>query len=60
MKMMDKFIGQRKFVVTLIALIGNQLLVWFDKIDAGVYSVVAVAVISAYIVGNIYQKFNQK
>lgn len=55
---MDIFIGQRKFIISLIALLGNQLLVWFDKIDPGVYSVVAVSAISAYIAGNVYQKIN--
>lgn len=56
---MEKFIGQRKFIVTLVAIFGNQLLSWFDKIDPGVYSVVAVAAIGAYIAGNVYQNVNQ-
>ena len=56
---MEKFIGQRKFIVSLLALLGNQILVWFDKIDPGVYSVVAVATIGAYIAGNVYQNVNQ-
>lgn len=56
---MERFIGQRKFLVSLIAILGNQILVWFDKIDPGVYSVVAVAAIGAYIAGNVYQNVNQ-
>lgn len=56
---MERFIGQRKFIVSLLAILGNQILVWFDKIDPGVYSVVAVAAIGAYIAGNVYQNVNQ-
>ena len=56
---MERFIGQRKFIVSLMAILGNQILVWFDKIDPGVYSVVAVAAIGAYIAGNVYQNVNQ-
>jgi hypothetical protein len=57
---MDKVIGQRKFIVALLAIIGNQVLVWFEKIDPGVYSVVSVAAISAYIAGNVYQNVTHK
>jgi len=57
---MDRIIGQRKFIITLIAIVGNQLLSWFGKIDAGVYSVVACAAIGAYIAGNVYQNINNK
>jgi hypothetical protein len=57
---MDKLIGQRKFIVAVLAILGNQLLVWFGKIDPGVYSVVAVAAISAYIAGNVYQNVNNQ
>lgn len=56
---MERFIGQRKFIVSLLAILGNQILVWFDRIDPGVYSVVAVAAIGAYIAGNVYQNVNQ-
>lgn len=47
--------GYRKFIVALVALVGNTLLAWFGRIDPGVYSVVAVAVISAYVAGNVIQ-----
>lgn len=47
--------GNRKFIVALVALIGNQVLAWFHHIDPGVYSVVAVAVIGSYIAGNVAQ-----
>jgi len=52
--------GQRKFIVATLALLGNQLLAYFNKIDPGVYSVVACAVIGSYIAGNVYQNVNSK
>jgi len=51
-------IGHRKFIVALVALIGNQLLAWGKYIDPGVYSVVAVAVIGSYIAGNVIESKN--
>jgi hypothetical protein len=48
-------VGHRKFIVALVALIGNQLLAWGKYIDPGVYSVVAVAVIGSYIAGNVIE-----
>jgi hypothetical protein len=58
--MEHKFIGHRKFIVAMISTVGNMLLVAFGKIDPGVYSVVAVAIIGAYIAGNVIQNINSK
>ena len=44
----------------MISTVGNMLLVAFGKIDPGVYSVVAVAIIGAYIAGNVIQNINSK
>jgi uncharacterized membrane protein len=51
----SKIIGNRKFIIAIISTIGNMLLVAFSKIDPGVYSVVAVAIIGSYIAGNVIQ-----
>ncbi len=51
-----KFIGGRKFILSIIVVILTSFLCWFNKIDQGVYSVVIVAVIGAYITGNVIQK----
>lgn len=52
--------GHRKFLVALIATLGNIGLTWFGKIDDGVYSAVAIAVIGAYITGNVIQHVQSK
>lgn len=53
-----RYIGGRKFLVTLIVVFLTFLLVWFEKIEPGIYSVVIVAVVGAYIAGNVTQKIN--
>ena len=49
-------LGGRKFLIALIATLGNIGLVWFAKIEPGVYSTVSIAIIGAYIAGNVVQK----
>lgn len=53
--MLDKW-GGRKFLVTMVSGLGTFILVFFDKIDPGTYSVVTIATIGAFIAGNTYQK----
>ena len=53
---MLQILGGRKFLIALIATLGNIGLVWFAKIEPGVYSTVAIAIIGAYIAGNVIQK----
>lgn len=49
-------IGGRKFLATVVAIASCTALAWFGKVDAGVYSVVMVATVGAYIAGNVTQK----
>jgi len=55
---MEKFIGQRKFLVAIIATLGNILLAWFGKIEPGVYSAVVISVTGAYLTANVVQHIN--
>lgn len=48
--------GGRKFVATLVAVSSATSLAALGKIDPGVYSVVMVATVGAYIAGNVVQK----
>ena len=50
-----KYIGGRKFSLSLISIIFTSVLCWFSKIDPGVFSVVVVATIGAYTTGNVIQ-----
>lgn len=53
---MLEILGGRKFLIALLATLGNIGLVWFGKIEPGVYSTVSIAIIGAYIAGNVIQK----
>lgn len=46
----------RKFALALLAVQSCSALVWFGKIDAGVYSAVMIAVVAAYLAANVTQK----
>lgn len=50
----------RKFVLAVMAIQTVSALVWFGKIDAGVYSAVMIAVIGAYFAANVTQKATSK
>ena len=52
---MNRF-ASRKFLLSLLSLVSASALVWFAKIDGGVYSAVMVATVAAYITGNVVQK----
>ncbi|MEI6422385.1 MAG: hypothetical protein WCP55_09215 [Lentisphaerota bacterium] len=49
-------LGGRKFILAVMALVLASALCWFEHIHEGVYSVIVVAVIGAYITGNVTQK----
>jgi len=49
-------LGGRRFLLTMVSGAGTWLLCWFGKIDGGVYSVVTIATVAAYITGNVAQK----
>lgn len=53
-------IGGRKFVATILSLLSAHSLVWFGKIEPGVYSAVVIATVAAYIAGNVTQKATAK
>ena len=46
----------RKFIVAMFTLISSSVLCWFTKIEPGVYSVVVIATITAYMTANVSQK----
>lgn len=50
------YIGGRKFLITLLSQILGFLLMWYTKIDPGVYATITVATVGAYIAGNVIQK----
>ena len=52
--------GHRKFIVALIATLGNIGLAWSGKIADGVYSTVVIAIVGAYIAGNVMQHIQSK
>lgn len=49
-------LGGRKFSLVVLVFIGTAVLCWFGKINEGIYSVVTVTLIGAYITGNVLQK----
>lgn len=49
-------VRSRKFILAMTSAISASVLVWFAKIDAGVYSVVMVATIGAYLTANVSQR----
>jgi len=54
-----KKLGGRKFALAFFNVLSASLLMWFGKIDPGVYSAVMIANIGAYIAGNVYQNTNK-
>ena len=53
-------VGGRKFLATMASVASCTALAWFGRIDPGVYSVVMVATVGAYIAGNVTQKAVEK
>ena len=49
-------VGGRKFLISLVSIVATATLMWFGKIDDGVYSTVIIAAMGAYIAGNVTQK----
>ena len=54
-----RYVGGRKFSLSVLSLLSASLLVWFGKIDAGVYSAVVITV-GSYITGNVFEKKVEK
>lgn len=49
-------LGGRRFLLTLLAQVSANALVWHGKISDDVYSVVILATVAAYITGNVAQR----
>lgn len=50
-----RYVGGRKFTLSLVSIIFTTALCWFGKIEPGIFSVVVVAAIGAYTTGNVIQ-----
>jgi hypothetical protein len=48
--------GSRKFILAMLSLISADVLVWFEKIDKGVFLQLVVATVGAYMLANYSQK----
>ena len=55
-----RYVEGRKFSLSVLSLLSASLLVWFGKIDAGVYSAVVIATVGSYITGNVFEKKVEK
>lgn len=55
-----KYVGGRKFTLSLISIIFTTVLCWFGKIEPGIFSVVVVAAIGAYTTGNVIQNLKSQ
>ena len=55
-----RYVGGRKFTLSVLTLLSVSILVWFGKIDPGVYSAVVIATVGAYITGNVFEKKVEK
>ena len=49
-------LGGRKFIAVMSGLLSVTWLTWGEKIDGGVYGLVVVGTLGAYITGNVLQK----
>lgn len=50
----------RKFLLAMASVLSCSLLVWFGKINDGVYSAVMLATLAAYLSANVMQKQAEK
>jgi hypothetical protein len=53
---MNDRLTSRKFILAVLSLLSASALVWFDKIDGGVFATVMVATVGAYLTANVTQK----
>jgi hypothetical protein len=49
-------VGGRKFILAMMALFLATALCWSEHIHEGVYSAIVVAILGAYITGNVVEK----
>ena len=50
--MTDTRFASRKFILAVLALVSATVLVWFGRIDGGVFSAVVIAAVGAYMTAN--------
>jgi hypothetical protein len=53
---MSDRLTSRKFILAVLSLLSASVLVWFGKIDGGVFATVMVATVGAYLAANVSQK----
>lgn len=53
-------IGLRKLIAFMVGMVINGGLAYYKAIDAGVYSVVSVALITGFFTGNVLSKAQDK
>ena len=57
--LLAKYLGGRKFIIVLIALIQSSILLWFGKQDGNLYQNLNIATILGFITGNDYESINK-
>lgn len=57
--LLAKYLGGRKFIIVLIALILSSILLWFGKLDGNLYQNLNIATILGFITGNVYESINK-
>lgn len=50
----------RKFLLAMASVLSCTVLVWFGKINDGVYSAVMLATVAAYLSANVLQKRDER
>lgn len=58
--LLAKYLGGRKFVIVILALVFSSVLLWFGKLEGGLYSTMNISVILGFITGNVYESINRK
>lgn len=53
-------LATRKFILAAATLLITALLVWFAKISDGVFSAVVIAVVGAFITGDIVERWVER
>lgn len=52
-------VGGQKFILSMVVVLLTTLLCWFSKIEPGIYSVVIVAVVGAFVAGDVIQSIQK-
>lgn len=55
-----KYLGGRKFVVVMVSLLLSSILLWFGKLEGGLYSTLNISVILGFITGDVFESVNKK